>query len=102
MFKIEADPTFPATLTLIGQGREQKLQLVYRYTTPDDYTAMISDIAEDRRTVSEVILALCESWDADGTLDEASLARLHKARPGVAWAIVAAYGDAMIHARKGN
>lgn len=102
MFKIDAEPTFPATLTITGQGREQKLELVFKHMDADAYGELLKAISEEKTTIEDAILQIVESWKADAPLDKATIAKLRKKQPGADWAILTGYADALRVARKGN
>lgn len=102
MFKIDVEPTFPATLTIIGQGREQKLAMVFKHMDADEYGAMLKDLSEEKVTIEEAILRIVDNWEADAPLNRESIAKLRKKQPGADWAILTGYADALRVARKGN
>lgn len=102
MFKIKADPTFDASITIIGQGREQKLNVTYRHMPLADYLALLEAVSAGEKTVAEAILDVVEKWDADADLTSDTIAILQDQQPGADWAILSSYGDALKVARKGN
>lgn len=102
MFKINAEPTFDATLTIIGQGREQVLKLTYRHFTREEYGDKLKAMADGQLDAADCILQLVDKWNADGPLDRDTIKRLCSVQPGADWAIITGYGDALTVARKGN
>lgn len=102
MFKIKADPTFDACLTIVGQGREQKLNVTFRHKTRSEYSDMLEEMAAGKLDVADALLDLLDKWDADAELGKESVKALQEQQPGVDWAIITAYGDALKVARKGN
>jgi hypothetical protein len=102
MFTIKANPTFPATLTIVGQGREQKLSLVYRHKSRDEHRDLLEAWREGKKDVTDVVLELVESWDADMELSNESVQMLHQEQPGADVAIIAGYSEAFGVSRKGN
>lgn len=102
MFTIKANPTFDASLTIVGQGREQKLNVTFRHMARADYLSLLENVSKGDTTVSEALIALIEKWDADADLSAASIALLQEQQPGADWAILSAYGEALAVARKGN
>lgn len=102
MFTIEANPTFKASLVLVGQGREQTLNVTYRHKDTDEFRALMDAVAKEEKTVAAALLELVESWDADAELNADTIAKLQKAQPGVDWAIVEGYSRSVVVARKGN
>ncbi len=102
MFTVKAPETIPATLTITGQGREQKLELVYRAKSRDEYQAMVAQLQKGEISMTQAILALVESWNADVDLDEKGIALVQQEQPGLDIAILLAYGDAHTVGRKGN
>lgn len=101
-FKIKANPTFEATLTLVGQGREQKLKLTFRHMTRSAYGELLKAVGEGDKSVEDAVLAAVEAWDADTALAAEAVRDLDEQQPGATWAILSAYGDALGVARKGN
>lgn len=102
MFKINAEPTFDATLTIVGQGREQQLKVTFRSKTRSDYVAMLENISKNEIDVVDALLSIIEKWDADAELSTASIKQLQEQQPGCDWAILTGYGNALGVARKGN
>jgi hypothetical protein len=102
MFKVKAPETFAATLTMKGQGREQKLKLVYRHRQRSAYAELMKDLADGKKDTAQAILELVESWEADAELDVETLRALAEDQPGTDWAILTGYGEALAVARKGN
>lgn len=102
MYEIMAPETIATTLTMVGQGREQKLRLVYRHKTLDEYGALLDDLREGRITPTQGVMVLVESWEASMPLSEQTLATLNQQQPGAVWAIVEGYGQSLAVARKGN
>lgn len=101
-FKIQANPTFEATITLVGQGREQRLKLVFRHMTRTQYRDLLNEVGKEEKSVESAILELIDSWDADAELSIESLRLMDDHQPGAAWSILAGYGEALGVARKGN
>ena len=106
MFKIKTNPTFPATLTIVGQGVEQKLNLVYRHRTKDEREALLESLREDGAPFDQrlraAVLDVVETWDADAELDSNGLDLLDQYQPGAVLAIWRGYFDAITVSRKGN
>ena len=102
MFKIKADPTFEASITVVGQGREQKLSMTFRHKTRTEYADLVQSVADGKKAIDEVLLELIEKWDADMDLNKDSLKLLHEHQPGSDWAILIGYGEALAVTRKGN
>ena len=102
MFKIKADPTFAARLTITGQGREQTLNVTFRAMTRTEYADMLKAIADGGRDTAEAIVSIIEKWDADAPVSVESVKLLQDHQPGADWAIITGYGDALTVARKGN
>lgn len=102
MFKIAAEPTFDAGLTIVGQGREQKLNVTYRHKPRADYLALLEAVSKGDKTVSAAILEVVAKWDADAELSAKSIELLQDQQPGADWAILSGYGEALAVARKGN
>lgn len=102
MFKIESDPKFDACFTIVGQGREQKLNVTCNAVTRSDYADKLKAIADGECDVADVVLSLIAKWDADAPLEKASIEKLEDHQPGACWAILTGYGQALTVARKGN
>ncbi len=102
MFDVKPPETFKATLTIVGQGREQKLPVVFRHKTRTEYADLLKEVAEGKVADVDAVMALVDSWDANADLDAATLKALDDSQPGSLWAIVTGYGQALGVARKGN
>lgn len=102
MFKIKADPTFAASITIIGQGREQTLDVTFRHMPRADYLALLDQVKDGELSASDALLKLLDGWNADEKLSKASLDLLQEHQPGAEVAILQAYGQALAVARKGN
>jgi hypothetical protein len=102
MFKIAANSTFDASLTIVGQGREQKLNVTFRHKMQDDHLAMLEKISSGELKTEDAILDIVEKWDADAELSAESIKLLQQQQPGADWAILSGYGQALAVARKGN
>lgn len=102
MFKLKSEPTFDAALTIIGQGREQVLNLTYRHKTRTEYGELLKAMAAQSIDAADAILELVAKWDADGELNRENIKLLCDEQPGSDWAIITGYGDALTVARKGN
>lgn len=103
MFKIKANPTFPATVKIRAPGGDvQDLKLVFRHKRKDDVKAFFVEAAEKSRKDEECLLDLIESWEADQPLSVESLAELTQNYPASAQAIFTAYMQELIDARLGN
>ena len=102
MFDVKAPETFEATLTIVGQGREQKLPVVFRHKTRSAYAELLKRLAEKKVKDIDAVLDLVESWQANAELSAETLKALDEAQPGALWAIVMGYSEALGVARKGN
>lgn len=102
MFKLQANPTFDAKLTIVGQGREQTLNVTFRHKTRSEYAAMWEDVASDKRKIEDVLVELIEKWDADAEVSVDSIKLLQDHQPGADFAILSGYNEALTVARKGN
>lgn len=102
MFKIKADPTFDASLTIVGQGREQQLNVTFKHMARTDYLAMLDKVGKGKMAAPDALLSILAKWDADADLSAKSIALLQEQQPGADWAILSAYGEALAVARKGN
>jgi len=102
MFTIKANPTFPATITIVGQGVRKKLEVVFRHKLQDEAEALLSAFAADQKAATDVVLEVVESWDADMPLDASSLAVLKQNQIGALEAIIAAWATGLRVAREGN
>lgn len=103
MFKIDAEPTFPAKLTIVGQSRTQELNVVFRHKTRSEYAELMDKVAKLQVDAADAFLQLVESWDADAELSAANVKRLDEQQPGALFAIIGdGYSEALSVARKGN
>lgn len=105
MFKIKADPTFDASLTIVGQGREQVLNVTFRHKTHTEYSDLLLKLADPKKNkmdTADAILQLVEKWDADADLTRENIVALREEQPGADWAIITGFGEALTVARKGN
>lgn len=102
MFTIKAPESFEATLTIVGQGREQKLGLTFRHKTKSAYLQMIEDIRDEKLSPADAIVEIVIKWDADVEFSKESVTLLQENQPGSDWAIITGYGDALGVTRKGN
>lgn len=64
-FKIKSNPTIDACITIVGQGREQQLNVTYRHKTGKEYDALMKQLAAGEITTADLLLLLIEKWDAD-------------------------------------
>jgi len=95
MFKIKANPTIPARITIVGQGREQQLNVVFRHKTQDERDALAQQVADGKVDTAGLLVDLIESWDADMEVSAGAIAALQQHQPGAAEAILSAYGQAI-------
>ncbi|MET0332550.1 MAG: phage tail assembly chaperone [Dyella sp.] len=102
MFIVKAPETIPATLTIQGQGREQKLKLVYRHYTREARADLLEQLQKGDITPPALVMKLVESWEADVELDTAGITLVMEHQPGIEWAIIHGYNDALTVTRKGN
>ena len=102
MFKIKAPETFAASLTIRGQGREQKLDVVFNHLSRKAYSELLEAVSDGKKTIEDAVLELLKSWKADAELSKETLAELDDQQPGALWAIVHGYSDALRVERKGN
>ncbi len=102
MFKVKAPEVFDATLTIVGQGREQKLKLKYRHLLKDAYKALVDKLAGGELTPAQVILDMVVDWDADVDLDTEGVELALQHQIGLDSAIIHGYAQAVQVARKGN
>lgn len=102
MFKIKADPTFDCQIKITGQGREQVLNVTFRHKTRTEYSNILQEMADGKKTSADAIIEIVEKWDADMDIDATSVKMLEEHQPGADWAIITAYGEALTVARKGN
>jgi hypothetical protein len=102
MFEVKAPETIPTTITVVGQGREQKLALVYKTKTRDEYQALLEKLREGKAAMVDVLLELVDSWQADIPLDRDGILLLQQQQPMCDYAILLGYGDAHTVSRKGN
>ncbi|WP_313319962.1 phage tail assembly chaperone [Stenotrophomonas sp.] len=102
MFKVKAPEMFDAILTIVGQGREQKLKLKYRHLLKDAYKELVDKLAGGELTPAQVILDMVAEWDADMDLDIEGVELALQNQIGLDTAIIYGYVQAIQVARKGN
>lgn len=102
MFTVKAPETFKATLTIVGHGREQKLNLTYRHHTAEEYQALFQAVGAGEKSMVQAVLDIVTAWDADTELDTAGVELAGQQQIGLLWAILQGYQDAIAVARKGN
>lgn len=83
MFQVKAPESFKSTLTIVGHGREQKLNLTYRHLSVPDYASLLERLGDDTLSVAQAILDIVVDWDADVALDTAGVEPRCSSRP--AW-----------------
>jgi hypothetical protein len=101
-FQIKANPTIDATITIVGQGREQQLNVTYRHKTGKEYDALMKQLDKGKITIVDLLLELVEKWDADLPISKESLDLLREHQPGADLAIATAYNTALNVERKKN
>jgi len=101
-FQVKANPTFDATITIVGQGREQKLAVTFRHKTRSEYAEIVRQAIESSATDADIVVQILDKWDADVPLDTAGLKLLDEHQPGATRAIIEAYGEALSVARRKN
>lgn len=102
MFKIDAEPRIPASLTIVGQARTQTLKLVYRHRSKGEYASLMERLAKGEIDLVDAVLDVVESWEADGPLDRVTLVRLQEQQPGADFAILNGFGEAIAVERRKN
>lgn len=101
-FKIKSNPTIDATITIVGQGREQQLSVTYRHKTSKEYEALMKQLEAGEISISGLLLALVEKWDADLPVSKESIDLLCEHQPGADLAIASAFNEAIRVERKKN
>jgi hypothetical protein len=103
MFKIKANPTFPATVKIRAPGGEvQELKVVFRHKRRDEVKEFFKEASEQSRSDVECLLDLIESWEADADLSADSVGELLQNYPSAAHSIFTSYMEELIDARLGN
>jgi hypothetical protein len=103
MFKIEANPTFSARVSIgVPGGPTADLNCVFRHKTQEQYREFFSEAAVTGRTDAQAIFEIVDSWDADAPLTVDNVARLISNHHGAAWAILDTYARELTQARRGN
>lgn len=102
MFKVKAPEAIKASLTIVGHGREQKLNLTYRHMTQEAYSAVLGRLAGQEITSTQAILDMVIEWDADVDLDTAGVDEALQQQIGLDAVIITGYAQAIQVARKGN
>ena len=103
MFKIKANPTFPATVKIRAPGGEvQDLQVVFRHKRKDEVLAFFTEASDKGRSDVDCILDLIESWEADTPLSKDSVTDLIQNYASASAAIFQTYMTELVTARLGN
>ena len=103
MFRIKANPTFPATVKIRAPGGEvQELPVVFRHKRRDEVKEFFKEAADTSRPDVDCILDLVESWEADDKLSADSVEELMQNYPSAAQAIFNSYIEELVSARLGN
>ena len=100
MFQVKAPESFKSTLTIVGHGREQKLNLTYRHLSVADYASLLERLGDDTLSVVQAILDIVVDWDADVALDTAGVELALQQQAGLDGAIIGGYTQALQVARK--
>lgn len=74
-----APKTIPATLTIIGQGSTDKLNVTYHNRKQSEITALL----EGGASLGALIPFLVESWDTDFELTEEGVREFEDEYPGI-------------------
>lgn len=101
-FQITANPEIPAKLTLVGQGREQELNVVFKFKDADERKSMLAKLEKDDGKFPELIKDILISWDADLPLNLSSIKKLEANQSGACLAIWTGYMYSLMVQRKGN
>lgn len=101
-FKIKSNPTIDACITIVGQGREQQLNITYRHKTGKEYEALMKQLAAGEITTADLLLLLIADWDADMRVSKESIELLCEHQPGADVAIASAFNDAIRVDRRKN
>jgi hypothetical protein len=99
MFQVKAPESFKSTLTIVGHGREQKLNLTYRHLSAADYASLLERLGDDTLSVAQAILDIVVDWD-DVALDTAGVELALQQQAGLDGAIIGGYTQALQVARK--
>ena len=103
MFKINANPTFPATVKIrVPGGEVQDLQVVFRHKRKDEVLAFFTEASDKGRSDVDCILDLIESWEADTPLSKDSVTDLIQNYASASAAIFQTYMTELVTARLGN
>lgn len=90
--------TIPLALTLVAQGEEVTINIVYHNRKGSEISAK----HDEGVTMAELVRYLVKSWDAEFGLTDADLTDLEDAYPGTLLAVMEAYNDARTVARAKN
>lgn len=104
MFKLNPNPTFAGTATIVVPGGEaEKLRLVFRHKTRDDAKAFFERAAKAEEKESTLLLEIIAGWeDVDAEFSEDALAKLLQNYHTAPSAIFEAYMAELTAARRGN
>lgn len=83
--------TLPTTLTVVGQGSTDKLNITYHNRRNSEVEAKLK---EDEMTFGKAVPYLVESWDTDFALTEEGVAEFEDEYPGIVDIVIAGFWKA--------
>lgn len=96
------EATFLGSITIICKGREQKLEGTMVHMSHDEYKALFAGLADGSIKSAAAVLQIFKEWNADRPLTLEGVSAIMQDMPGIDWAIVTGYGEALTATRKGN
>lgn len=104
MLKLQAEPTFKATVVIpvpgIESAKRPKVLFTFKHMTRAEFEAFKQG---DEEKDAETLMRICAGWDGvDGEFNAENFGRLLQAYPGSAYAIANAYALELYGNRLGN
>ncbi len=103
MFKIKANPTFPATVKIsVAGGEIEELKVVFKHKRLEDAAKYFQEAQENNMHTAELVFGLLDSWQADAPLTVDSIKDLFQEKPKSIDAFPRTYREELIGAIEGN
>ncbi|MGX5220229.1 phage tail assembly chaperone [Pseudomonas sp. S9] len=100
-FKLDADPTFEATVDIpVPGGKSAPVKFTFKHRTKDELAEMFGP--KSKLSNAETVLKIVAGWDLDDELNEASINKLEQNYQASINAIVNKYVAEIGPARLGN
>lgn len=103
MFKLQPNPTFPATVKVPSPDGEKLLKLIFKHKTRDELAAYFEEAAKGERAEADSLMEVISGWeDVDAAFSRESLVLLIQNHHGAVRAIFDAYLSELSGAKEKN